>query len=106
MERAHPFVCKKSLFHKLHREYGSICIKLHGGIGLVDAIPMQKKSGIPLLGLGTWNLRGHECEETVKRALEMGYRYIDTADAYENHAAIGRAIKAYPRKDLFLVSKL
>lgn len=70
------------------------------------AIPKQKKSGIPLLGLGTWKLYGDECEKTVRDAIEMGYRHIDTADVYQNHAEIGRAIKPYPRDQLYLVSKV
>ena len=45
---------------------------------------------IPILGLGTWQLTGNECTETVKEALKMGYRHIDTADAYENRERLPR----------------
>lgn len=67
---------------------------------------MEKVGPIPTIGLGTWKLRGLECQETVKNALSLGYRHIDTADVYENHESIGRAIKGYPRDDLFITSKV
>jgi diketogulonate reductase-like aldo/keto reductase len=60
---------------------------------------------LPLLGLGTWDLRGHECTETVKKALEVGYRHIDTSIDYENQEAIKKAIKGFDRKQLFITSK-
>jgi diketogulonate reductase-like aldo/keto reductase len=60
---------------------------------------------LPLIGLGTWNLRGHECTEAVKRALEIGYRHIDTAMGYENQEAIKKAIKGFERRQLFITSK-
>jgi 2,5-diketo-D-gluconate reductase B len=69
-------------------------------------IPKQDLSGIPLLGLGTWKLYGEECERTVRSALDLGYRHIDTADAYKNHAAVGRALSDFPREELFVTSKL
>ncbi len=61
---------------------------------------------MPLIGLGTWKLYEEECEKTVKTALELGYRHIDTADEYQNHEAIGKAIKSWPRKELFLTTKV
>lgn len=61
---------------------------------------------IPVIGLGTWKLVGEECETVVQQALELGYRHIDTADAYQNHEAVGRAMRPWPRKDIFLTSKL
>jgi len=61
---------------------------------------------IPLIGLGTWELRGKECTEVVAQALELGYRHIDTAHVYENHAAIQKAIAHFDRKTLYLTTKL
>lgn len=61
---------------------------------------------IPLIGLGTWRLNGQECEKVVQQALEIGYRHIDTADVYQNHQEIGRAIQNWPRNQLFLTTKL
>jgi diketogulonate reductase-like aldo/keto reductase len=61
---------------------------------------------IPPIGLGTWELRGKECTEIVKEALELGYRHIDTAHSYENHRAIQEGMEGYERGDLFLTSKI
>src|SRR3954454_17615154 len=49
---------------------------------------------IPLLGLGVWQVPdGPECENAVRWALELGYRHVDTAQAYRNEASVGRAIR-------------
>lgn len=61
---------------------------------------------IPTLGLGTWKLRGKECEQAVKQALEIGYRHIDTAIFYDNEEAVGRAIKELRREKLFVTTKV
>jgi diketogulonate reductase-like aldo/keto reductase len=61
---------------------------------------------MPALGLGTWRLTGMQCEKSIRAALELGYRHIDTAVLYDNHAEIARAIKEVPREQLFLVSKI
>ncbi|MBS3786574.1 aldo/keto reductase [Candidatus Bipolaricaulota bacterium] len=61
---------------------------------------------VPTLGLGTWKLRGKECEEVVKKALEIGYRHIDTAIFYDNEEAVGRAIKNHRREELFVTTKV
>jgi 2,5-diketo-D-gluconate reductase B len=61
---------------------------------------------IPAVGLGTWHLTGSQCTNSVKTALELGYRHIDTADYYKNHAAIAEGIRGFPRGELFLVSKI
>lgn len=74
---------------------------------------MQKfelKNGnqIPALGLGTSGLRGEQCTEVVKKAVELGYRHIDTADMYQNHLAIAEALKQteVERDQLFITSKI
>lgn len=63
---------------------------------------------MPALGLGTWQLAGSTCETAVRRALDMGYRHIDTAEMYGNEAEIGRAAAAsgVPRKSLFITTKI
>lgn len=63
---------------------------------------------VPALGLGTWRLRGDVCRQVVARALDLGYRAIDTAQAYDNEAEIGRAIATsrVPREHVFLTTKL
>lgn len=67
---------------------------------------MDKNLEMPLIGLGTWTLYGTECENAVRKALELGYRHIDTADVYGNHEAIGRAIASWARHELFLTTKV
>jgi 2,5-diketo-D-gluconate reductase B len=63
---------------------------------------------VPAIGLGTWQLTGRECYRAVSTALELGYRHVDTAQAYENEREVGRAIADadVDREDLFLTTKL
>jgi len=63
---------------------------------------------IPVIGLGTWNLRGKECVDATISALEIGYRHIDTAQTYENESEIGEALtrSLVPRKEIFLTTKV
>jgi 2,5-diketo-D-gluconate reductase B len=64
---------------------------------------------IPKLGLGTWqNDDPEECRNSVKTALEMGYKHIDTAQAYDNEEDVGRGLDAgeVDREDYFLASKV
>lgn len=61
---------------------------------------------VPALGLGTWQLRGNKCENTVRKAIDMGYRHIDTAIFYDNEEAVGRAISDFNREDLFVTTKV
>ena len=65
-------------------------------------------SNIPMVGLGTAGLQDDKCEQTIKWALEIGYRHIDSAWAYRNQPAIAKAIKQFgiQRKDLFITSKV
>lgn len=63
---------------------------------------------IPKLGLGTWMNTGTTCVETVRTALELGYRHVDTAQAYGNEAMVGRGIAAadVDRDAVFLTTKV
>ncbi len=63
---------------------------------------------MPPLGLGTWLLTGRDAQEGVTDALELGYRHIDTARAYENEAEVGRGIAAagVDREEVWLTTKL
>jgi len=63
---------------------------------------------VPVLGLGVWQVEdGPECENSVRWALEAGYRLIDTAQAYGNEASVGRALRdsGVPREDVFITTK-
>ncbi len=63
---------------------------------------------IPLLGLGTWDLRGRVCTDMVQAALNLGYRHIDTAEMYDNERAVGDGLRAsgVKREDVFLTTKI
>ena len=63
---------------------------------------------IPILGLGVWQVPdGPACVNAVRWALELGYRHIDTAQAYGNEASVGRALReaGVPREELFITTK-
>jgi diketogulonate reductase-like aldo/keto reductase len=63
---------------------------------------------IPLLGLGVWQVpNGPECENAVRWALELGYRHVDTAQAYGNEESVGRALRSsgVPREEVFITTK-
>jgi 2,5-diketo-D-gluconate reductase B len=49
---------------------------------------------IPIVGLGTWALRGRDCTRLVEQAIRIGYRHIDTAQMYENEAEVGEGVRA------------
>jgi 2,5-diketo-D-gluconate reductase B len=63
---------------------------------------------VPALGFGTWQLSGDEAREATRHALEIGYRQIDTAQAYRNEAEVGRGIadSGVAREDIFLTTKI
>ncbi|EOI00373.1 aldo/keto reductase [Enterococcus moraviensis ATCC BAA-383] len=64
---------------------------------------------IPRLGLGVWQVKdGSEAVDSVKWALQAGYRLIDTAAAYKNEASVGEGIRAsgIPREEIFITTKL
>jgi len=63
---------------------------------------------VPTLGLGVWQVpNGPECVNAVRWALELGYRHIDTAQAYGNEESVGRALResGLPRGDVFVTTK-
>lgn len=63
---------------------------------------------MPKLGLGTWRLKGAECQAAVEGALARGYRHIDTAQMYGNEDGVGAALTAtaVPRGDIHLTTKV
>jgi diketogulonate reductase-like aldo/keto reductase len=63
---------------------------------------------LPLLGLGVWQVPdGPECVQAVRAALEVGYRHIDTAQAYGNESSVGRALResGIARDEVFITTK-
>ena len=75
---------------------------------MVPSIALNDENTMPVLGLGVAELSDDETERAVSAALEIGCRLIDTAAAYGNEAAVGRAIAAsgIPRAELFVTTKL
>ena len=59
---------------------------------------------IPSIGLGTWLIPNDKVSDVVKSAIDIGYRHIDTAQAYENEVGVGLGIKEsnIDRKELFI----
>src|SRR5438874_8646459 len=76
----------------------------------VGSIPGVTANGakIPLLGLGTWDLRGRTCARIVEAALRLGYRHIDTAEMYDNEREVGEGLHAsgVKRGDVFVTTKV
>lgn len=76
---------------------------------LTDTYVLNNGIKIPCIGFGTWQTpEGEIAYESVKIALECGYRHIDTAAMYGNESSVGRAIKesSIKREDIFITSKL
>lgn len=73
-------------------------------------IPSVNANGakIPLVGLGTWELRGRSCARVVEQALRLGYRHIDTAEIYDNEREVGEGLNAsdVKRSEVFLTTKI
>jgi 2,5-diketo-D-gluconate reductase A len=63
---------------------------------------------MPMVGFGTWRLRGTPAYEAVRYALEVGYRHLDTATIYQNEAEVGRAVRdsGLDRREVFMTTKL
>lgn len=63
---------------------------------------------IPVLALGTWFIDDDKVEEAVKSAVKLGYRHIDTAQAYGNEQGVGKGIRScgVPREQIFVTSKI
>ncbi|MEW6642817.1 MAG: aldo/keto reductase [Pseudomonadota bacterium] len=65
-------------------------------------------AGIPVLGLGTWELRGRACARLVEQAIRLGYRHIDTAQIYENEREVGEGVRSsgIRRDQVFITTKV
>jgi diketogulonate reductase-like aldo/keto reductase len=74
----------------------------------VDTITLNNGARIPQLGIGVYQVRSAECGPALAHAFDVGYRSVDTANAYLNERAVGAAIRAsgLPREEIFLTSKL
>lgn len=74
----------------------------------MEYITLNNGVKMPMLGYGVYQISQQECEKCVRDAIEIGYRAIDTAQAYHNEDAVGRAIAqcGIPRQELFLTTKV
>ncbi|HET7430166.1 MAG TPA: aldo/keto reductase [Nocardioides sp.] len=72
-----------------------------------DAVDLPAGSRMPLLGFGTWQIRGDDAVRATSAALEAGYRHLDTATVYGNEREVGRALadSGVDRADVFLTTK-
>jgi 2,5-diketo-D-gluconate reductase B len=79
-----------------------------GNLTREDTILTIQGTEIPQLGYGTWLVTGKDATDGVRDALEIGYRHIDTARAYENEAEVGEGIAAsgVDRDDVWLTTKI
>src|SRR5918998_3729185 len=75
---------------------------------MTQNVQLNSGTAMPLLGFGTWQIRGDAAYEAVRDALEAGYRHIDTATMYGNEAEVGRALRdsGVPRDEVFVTTKL
>ena len=76
---------------------------------MIPTITLNNGVKMPAIGYGVFRMKDPaECEEAVVQAIQSGYRLIDTAAAYENEEAVGRAIRrcGVPREELFVTTKL
>lgn len=84
-------------------------IIIDGGIAMYNqTITLNNGVKIPQLGLGTWFIDDDKVAEAVKAAVGIGYRHIDTAQAYGNERGVGEGVRScgVPRNELFVVSKV
>ena len=74
----------------------------------MENVILNNKIECPIVGIGTFMLAPADAQNSVREALKMGYRLIDTANAYVNERAVGRGIKdsGVERKEIFLSTKL
>ncbi|MGH3251460.1 MAG: aldo/keto reductase [Trebonia sp.] len=74
----------------------------------MEFVRLADGNQLPMLGLGVWQVPdGRETEDAVRWALELGYRHIDTAQAYGNEDSVGRALRdsGVPRDEVFITTK-
>lgn len=69
-------------------------------MNVVDA----KGFKIPIVGLGTWALRGRDCARLVEQAIRLGYRHIDTAQMYDNEREVGEGVRASGKRAEVLIT--
>lgn len=74
----------------------------------MNTVKLNNGIEMPMIGYGVYQISPTECERCVSDALQVGYRLIDTAQAYHNEESVGNAVRksGIDRKDIFIVSKI
>lgn len=74
----------------------------------MDYLTLNNGVQLPMVGFGTWDVRGEAGKKAILTALNLGYRLIDTAQMYDNEDIVGKAVQesGLPRQDIFLTTKL
>jgi 2,5-diketo-D-gluconate reductase A len=72
-----------------------------------DTVDLPNGARMPLVGFGTWQIKGDDAVRAVSTALEAGYRHLDTATVYGNEGQVGRGLadSAVARDDVFVTTK-
>ena len=75
---------------------------------LKETFTLNNGVKIPKLGLGTWFIEGDKAADAVREAVKLGYRLIDTAQAYGNECGVGEGVRTcgVPREEIFVTSKV
>ncbi len=73
-----------------------------------QAVDLPDGARMPLLGFGTWQIKGDDARQSVRWALEAGYRHLDTAAVYGNEAEVGAGLResGVARDDVFITTKV
>lgn len=80
--------------------------------GSAPTVTLSSGYEMPVAGIGTYSLKGEECVDSIKSALEQGVRLIDTAYMYGNEREVGQAVREFmaesgtPREEIFVITKL
>lgn len=79
-----------------------------GANGNAPTVRLNSGYDMPVVGIGTYSLRGSVCVRAVEAALQSGYRMIDTAYMYGNEREVGEAVRqsGIPRSEIFVITKL
>jgi 2,5-diketo-D-gluconate reductase A len=74
---------------------------------MTDSVALTSGAQMPLLGYGTWQIKGGDAHRATSDALEAGYRHLDTATVYGNEREVGRALaeSGVPREQVFVTTK-
>ena len=74
----------------------------------MEFVTLNNGVKMPILGYGVYQVEPAECERCVRDAIDVGYRSIDTAQAYHNEEGVGEAVAkcGVPREDLFITTKV